>query len=93
MRSHDAAALSGRWEITRPTCRLSDWLATGVQESGCREVDSSQGLEGDAPRWEVGLGKPIQVLSVPPWDEMERLWEAKDWDALAELEMLVWVDC
>jgi 3-oxoadipate enol-lactonase len=27
-----------------------------------------------------------------PEDEMERLWEAKDWDALAELEAKVWVD-
>jgi pimeloyl-ACP methyl ester carboxylesterase len=27
-----------------------------------------------------------------PWDEMERLWEAKDWSALAELETQVWVD-
>lgn len=28
----------------------------------------------------------------PPWDEMERLWEAKDWEALAELETQTWVD-
>jgi 3-oxoadipate enol-lactonase len=28
----------------------------------------------------------------PPWDEMERLWEAKDWQALAELETRVFVD-
>ena len=28
----------------------------------------------------------------PPWDEMERLWEAKDWEQLAELETQVWVD-
>jgi len=27
-----------------------------------------------------------------PWEEMERLWEAKDWEALAELETKVWVD-
>jgi 3-oxoadipate enol-lactonase len=27
-----------------------------------------------------------------PWDEMERLWEAKDWEALAELETETWVD-
>ncbi len=27
-----------------------------------------------------------------PMEEMERLWEAKDWDALAELETQVWVD-
>jgi pimeloyl-ACP methyl ester carboxylesterase len=28
----------------------------------------------------------------PPWEEMERLWESKDWEALAELEAQVWVD-
>jgi pimeloyl-ACP methyl ester carboxylesterase len=28
----------------------------------------------------------------PPWEEMERLWESKEWDALAELETQVWVD-
>jgi 3-oxoadipate enol-lactonase len=28
----------------------------------------------------------------PPWDEMERLWEAKDWEQLAELETQTWVD-
>jgi 3-oxoadipate enol-lactonase len=28
----------------------------------------------------------------PPWGEMERLWEAKDWQALAELETRVFVD-
>lgn len=28
----------------------------------------------------------------PPWDEMERLWETKDWDRLAEVETQVWVD-
>jgi 3-oxoadipate enol-lactonase len=28
----------------------------------------------------------------PPWDEMERLWEAKEWAKLAELETQVWVD-
>jgi 3-oxoadipate enol-lactonase len=28
----------------------------------------------------------------PPWDEMERLWNEKDWERLAELETRVWVD-
>ena len=27
-----------------------------------------------------------------PWEEMERLWEAKEWEALAELETQTWVD-
>ena len=31
-------------------------------------------------------------VEAPPWDEMERLWEAKDWEQLAELETQVWVD-
>ena len=30
--------------------------------------------------------------SQPPWDELERLWENKDWPGLAELETQVWVD-
>jgi pimeloyl-ACP methyl ester carboxylesterase len=30
--------------------------------------------------------------SQPPWDALERLWEKKDWPALAELETQVWVD-
>jgi 3-oxoadipate enol-lactonase len=28
----------------------------------------------------------------PPFDEMNRLWDEKDWEALAELETQVWVD-
>ena len=28
----------------------------------------------------------------PPWEKMERLLEAKDWPALAELETQIWVD-
>jgi pimeloyl-ACP methyl ester carboxylesterase len=28
----------------------------------------------------------------PPFGEMNRLWDAKDWEALAELETQVWVD-
>jgi 3-oxoadipate enol-lactonase len=31
-------------------------------------------------------------VSKPPWDEMERLWDAKDWERLSELETQVWVD-
>ena len=34
---------------------------------------------------------PADVVP-PPWDEMERLWEAKEWAPLAELETRVWVD-
>jgi pimeloyl-ACP methyl ester carboxylesterase len=30
--------------------------------------------------------------SQPPWDELERLWEHKQWQRLAELETQVWVD-
>ena len=32
------------------------------------------------------------VPDAPPWEEMERLWEAKDWEGLAELDTKVWVD-
>lgn len=32
------------------------------------------------------------VGTAPPWEEMERLWESKDWAGLAELETQVWVD-
>lgn len=28
----------------------------------------------------------------PPWDELERLEEAHDWDSLAEMETRIWVD-
>jgi pimeloyl-ACP methyl ester carboxylesterase len=28
----------------------------------------------------------------PPWEEMERAWESKEWEQLAELETQVWVD-
>jgi 3-oxoadipate enol-lactonase len=30
--------------------------------------------------------------TAPPWGEMVKLWEAKDWEALAELEAQTWVD-
>jgi 3-oxoadipate enol-lactonase len=31
-------------------------------------------------------------IEPPPWEEMERLWESKVWEPLAELETQVWVD-
>src|SRR6266540_2229594 len=31
-------------------------------------------------------------IAPPPWEEMERLWESKLWEPLAELETKVWVD-
>ena len=40
-----------------------------------------------------GFEAPRPPESSPaPFEEMERLWEAKDWEALAELETRVWVD-
>ncbi len=40
-----------------------------------------------------GLGPQLpEGADSPPWDEMERLWESKDWERLAELETQVWVD-
>jgi 3-oxoadipate enol-lactonase len=48
-------------------------------------VSVAGGIGGFMPRLPEGT-------EPPPWDEMERLWEAKDWAALAELETRVWVD-
>ena len=48
-------------------------------------VSVAGGIGGYEPELPAGTDPP-------PWDEMERLWEAKDWDALAELETQVWVD-
>lgn len=39
-----------------------------------------------------GYQAELPEESSPPWDEMERLWEAKDWEQLAELETQTWVD-
>ena len=39
-----------------------------------------------------GFQPEIPESERPPWDEMERLWEAKDWEALSELETKTWVD-
>jgi 3-oxoadipate enol-lactonase len=36
--------------------------------------------------------EPPESDEQPPWEEMERLWNAKDFTALAELETQVWVD-
>lgn len=42
----------------------------------------------------VGAYEPAlpEGYEEPPWEEMERLYEAKEWEALAELETRVWVD-
>jgi 3-oxoadipate enol-lactonase len=45
----------------------------------------SAGASGLEPQLPAG-GK------APPFEEMERLWEAREWAALAELETRVWVD-
>jgi pimeloyl-ACP methyl ester carboxylesterase len=42
----------------------------------------ASGLEPDLPEGTL----------LPPWEEMERLWESKAWDQLAEMETRVWVD-
>ncbi|MDQ2982007.1 MAG: alpha/beta fold hydrolase [Actinomycetota bacterium] len=46
-------------------------------------------VAGGVGGYEPELARGVEP---PPWDEMERLWEAKDWDTLAELETQVWVD-
>ena len=48
-------------------------------------VSVAGGISGYEPEFPEGL-------ELPPWDEMERFEETKDWDALAELETQVWVD-
>jgi pimeloyl-ACP methyl ester carboxylesterase len=52
-------------------------------------VDALVSVAGGISGHEVELPEGVER---PPWDEAERLWEAKDWDALAELETQVWVD-
>jgi 3-oxoadipate enol-lactonase len=52
-------------------------------------VDSLVSVAGNAGGSEPELPEGVEA---PPWDEMERLWEAKDWETLAELETQVWVD-
>jgi pimeloyl-ACP methyl ester carboxylesterase len=52
-------------------------------------VDALVSVAGGIGGYEPELPEGVEA---PPWDEMERLWEAKDWEALAELETKVWVD-
>jgi pimeloyl-ACP methyl ester carboxylesterase len=52
-------------------------------------VDALVSVAGGVSGYEPQLPEGVQP---PPWAEMERLWEAKDWAALAELETRVWVD-
>jgi 3-oxoadipate enol-lactonase len=60
-------------------------LAIDQPERVDKLVSVAGGIGGYEPELPEGT-------DVPPWDEMERLWESKDWDALAELETQVWVD-
>jgi 3-oxoadipate enol-lactonase len=48
-------------------------------------ISVAGGVGGYEPRLPDGA-------TAPPWEEMERLWESKEWNALAELEAQVWVD-
>ena len=48
-------------------------------------VSVAGGIGGYEPELADGTSRP-------PWDELERLWERKEWAALAELETQVWVD-
>jgi 3-oxoadipate enol-lactonase len=54
-----------------------------------KRVDALVSVAGGVGGYEPELARGVEP---PPWDEMERLWEAKDWDTLAELETQVWVD-
>jgi 3-oxoadipate enol-lactonase len=51
-------------------------------------VDAFVSIASGVGGYEAELPEDVQ----PPWNEMERLWEAKDWEALTELEMRTWVD-
>jgi 3-oxoadipate enol-lactonase len=48
-------------------------------------VSVASGVGGLEPQLPEGT-------ATPPWEEMERLWETKEWDRLAELDTQVWVD-
>lgn len=52
-------------------------------------VDSLVIVAGGAGGFRPELPEGVEG---PPWDDMERLWEGKDWATLAELETRVWVD-
>jgi 3-oxoadipate enol-lactonase len=52
-------------------------------------VDALVLVAGGASGYEAQLPDGV---TPPPWDEMERLYDAKDWERVAELETQVWVD-
>jgi 3-oxoadipate enol-lactonase len=52
-------------------------------------VDSLVSVAGGIGGYEA---QPPAVGDPPPWEEMDRLWESKDWRSMAELETRVWVD-
>jgi 3-oxoadipate enol-lactonase len=52
-------------------------------------VDALVVIAGGIGGWEPDLPEGTEQ---PPWDAMDRLIDAKDWDRLAELETKVWVD-
>lgn len=52
-------------------------------------VDALVSVAGGVGGYEAELPEGVEA---PPWEEMERIWEAKDWETLAELETKVWVD-
>jgi 3-oxoadipate enol-lactonase len=54
-----------------------------------RRVDALVSVAGGVGGYEAELPEGVET---PPWDEMERTYEAKDWESLAELETKVWVD-
>jgi pimeloyl-ACP methyl ester carboxylesterase len=48
-------------------------------------IHVASGIGGYEP--ELPEGTPL-----PPWEELERLWNERDWPAVAEFETQVWVD-
>ncbi len=48
-------------------------------------VSVAGGIGGYEPKLPDGVEPPL-------WEEMEKLWDAKDWEAVTEMETQVWVD-
>ena len=88
----DAAAVLAH--VGAPSCHLIGQSRGGVialdftlerpelVDSLVIAAGGASGLVADVPP-----GTPL-----PPWEEMERLWESKAWDELSELETQIWVD-
>jgi 3-oxoadipate enol-lactonase len=64
-------------------------IALDLALDSADRVDALVSVAGGIGGYEPELA---DGTSQPPWDELERLWEKKQWQPLAELETQVWVD-